>query len=141
MTATGILLPATALIGWTLLVLLLLPWRRFRAAAARRVHIADFRLGESANVPADVSLPNRNWMNLLEAPVLFYAISVMLFATQLADRADVLLAWGYVGLRVVHSLVHIGYNDVMHRLAAFATSNIVLLVLWARLAWRLAGAA
>jgi hypothetical protein len=140
MTATGILLPATALIGWTLLVLLLLPWRRFRAAAARRVRIADFRLGESPNVPADVSLPNRNWMNLLEAPVLFYAISVMLFATQLADRADVLLAWTYVGLRVTHSLVHIGYNDVMHRLAVFATSNVVLLVLWARLAWRLAGA-
>lgn len=46
---------------------------RAGAAKARRVRIGDFRVGESPDVPADVALPNRNFMNLLEMPVLFYA--------------------------------------------------------------------
>lgn len=141
MTPTSLLLPATALIGWTLLVLLLLPIRRFRAAYAGRVRISDFRLGESERVPDDVRLPNRNWMNLLEAPVLFYALTLMLFTTQFADCVDLALAWTYVALRVAHSLVHLGYNNVMHRLACFAASNVVLLALWARFTWRLVGIA
>lgn len=141
MTTTGILLPATCLIGWTLLVLLLIPIRRFGAGRAGRVRVSDFRLGESDRVPDDVRLPNRNWMNLLEAPVLFYALTLMLFTTRLADGTDVALAWAYLALRIAHSLVHLGYNDVMHRLACFASSNLVLLALWARFAWRLAGAA
>ena len=37
----------------------------------------DFRYGESARVPGEVSIPNRNYMNLLELPVLFYAICVI----------------------------------------------------------------
>lgn len=137
MPPSPLLLPATALVGWTLLVLLLLPLRRFRAVHAGRVRVSDFRLGESAAVPEDVSLPNRNWMNLLEAPVLFYAILLMMVVTGHGNGIDLALAWTYVGLRVTHSVIHVGYNDVMHRLAAFATSNAVLLVLWARLAWTL----
>lgn len=137
MPPSPLLLPATALVGWTLLVLLLLPLRRFRAARAGRVRVSDFRLGESAAVPEDVRLPNRNWMNLLEAPVLFYAVILMMALIGHGNGTDLALAWTYVALRVAHSIVHIGYNNVMHRLAAFATSNVVLLALWARLAWTL----
>jgi hypothetical protein len=135
----SILFPALALIGWTLLVLLLLPYRRFRAAFARRVHIKDFTLGESPNVPVDVSLPNRNFMNLLEAPVLFYALVLMHQVTQSTDPLALTLAWVYVGLRMLHSVVHIGYNNIMHRMACFAASNLVLVVLWLRLVLKLAG--
>lgn len=139
MNTTAILLPALALIGWTLLVVLLVPYRRFRAVAARRVQVCDFALGESANVPADVSLPNRNFMNLLQAPVLFYALCLMAFVTGYVDAVSVVLAWIYVGLRLLHSVVHIGYNNVMHRLVCFASSMMVLAVLWARLVLHLAG--
>ena len=41
-----------------------------------------------------------------------------------------MLAWVYVGLRVLHSIVHLTYNNVMHRLTIFAASNAVLAVLW-----------
>jgi hypothetical protein len=40
------------------------------------------------------------------------------------------LAWVYVALRVMHSLVHISYNDVLHRLALFFCSNLALVSLW-----------
>lgn len=139
MTSNAILLPALALIGWTMTVLLLVPFRRFRAVASGRVHVKDFCLGESANVPEDVSLPNRNYMNLLEAPVLFYAVSLMAYVTAAVNPLNVGLAWVYVGLRVLHSLVHIAYNDIMHRLVLFAASMLVLTVLWGRLMLHVAG--
>lgn len=137
MNAPGILFPLLALIGWTLLVLLLIPFHRVRAGLAGRIQINDFLYGESARVPPDVAVPNRAYMNLLEAPVLFYAVGLMLFVTQKADPTALALAWAYVGLRVVHSLIHLSYNHVLHRLAAFAASNAVLFLLWLKLAFAL----
>ena len=50
------------------------------------------------------------------------------------DTLMVLLAWGYVGARYVHSLIHCSYNDVNHRFATYAVSCVFLLLLWIRLA-------
>jgi hypothetical protein len=134
MDMPGILLPLLALVGWTLLVLLLIPFHRFRAAFAGKVTAEDFRFGESERVPPEVSIPNRNYMNLLEAPVLFYAVGLIYAVAQKGDAVAIAFAWAYVALRVVQSVIHLSYNNVFHRLGVFATSNIVLLVLWARLA-------
>jgi hypothetical protein len=135
MTATpgSLLLPMTALIGWTLLVLLLIPFRRLRAGFAGELSPEDFRFGESARVPGQVSIPNRAWMNLLEAPVLFYALCLVSVVAQAVDGLAVTLAWIYVALRMVHSLIHLTYNHVVHRLVAFAASNLVLTLMWIRL--------
>jgi hypothetical protein len=138
MATADILFPALALMGWTQLVLLLIPYRRFLAARARRVRIADFRLGESPQVPEDVSLPNRNYINLLELPVLFYALSLMFYVTHTADATAQWIAWGYVACRMVHSLIHLWSNHVLFRMSAFAASNVFLLLLWLRLLTRLA---
>jgi hypothetical protein len=35
-----------------------------------------------------------------------------------------------VAARFVHSAIHLTYNNIMHRLAAFTASNFVLIVLW-----------
>jgi hypothetical protein len=40
------------------------------------------------------------------------------------------VAWVYVALRVIHSLIHITYNNVLHRLSAYALSNFVLMAFW-----------
>lgn len=130
MTMMEIFGPVLALVGWTFFVLLLIPYRRFRAGRTGQVNFGDFRLGESTRVPAHVSLPNRNYMNLLEAPILFYVVCLVYFVTAAATPLVVTLAWTYVALRVLHSLIHISYNNVVHRLAAFAASNVALLVLW-----------
>ncbi|MEZ6029685.1 MAG: MAPEG family protein [Hyphomonadaceae bacterium] len=134
MPATAIFQPAAVLALWTLLVLFLIPFRRFRAAAAKRVTAEDFRFGESARVPADVSVPNRAWMNLLEAPVLFYVACMIWHAIGQVTDLVVAIAWTYVGLRIVHTLVHVTYNNVFHRLSIFALSNLALTVFWILLA-------
>ena len=127
---SGILYPIFALAAWTFAVLLTLPVARFRSAARREITIDDFRFGESAAVPGQVSVPNRNLMNLLELPVLFYVVCLLLYVTGGAPAAALRLAWIYVALRVVHSLIHLTYNRVSHRGAVFAVSNVVLVALW-----------
>ena len=130
MSADAILAPLFALAGWTGLVLLLIPVARIRAALRGQVQADDFRHGESARVPPAVSLPNRNYMNLLELPVLFYVAGLILYVTGGAGELALGLAWAYVALRVLHSLVHLTYNHVLHRLGVFALSNGVLVALW-----------
>ncbi|GAB2867697.1 MAPEG family protein [Pseudoduganella ginsengisoli] len=122
--------PVIALAVWTLLIQISIAFTRVRAGVRRQIQANDFKYGESPAVPPEVCIPNRNYMNLLEAPVLFYVACIVLFATAGATHATVALAWLYVALRIVHSLIHLTYNDVMHRLSAFASSNVVLAIMW-----------
>ena len=126
----AILYPIIALAMLTFIVLLLIPYQRFRALKLKQVVVGDFKLGESKNVPDGVSIPNRNYMNLLELPILFYVVCLTMFVTHTATPAAVALAWGYVASRAAHSLVHLTYNNVLHRLVAFVVSNLFLLTLW-----------
>jgi len=119
-----------ALVGWTVAVLILIPYQRFKAAAAGLVTAADFKYGESGNVPVAVSAPNRVFMNLLEVPVLFYVLCLVSYVTHSVSTAIIVLAWVFFGLRVAHSLIYLTYNHVAHRFLVFATSNIILVVMW-----------
>jgi hypothetical protein len=125
-----ILYPLFALAAWTFLVLILIPIVRIRSVRRREVRPNDFKYGESTAVPPGVSIPNRNYMNLLELPMLFYAVCLVLFVTAGASSPAVAMAWVYVGLRIVHSLIHLSYNRVLHRLSVFALSNAALVSLW-----------
>lgn len=138
MAPAQILWPVIALAAWTFIVLLLVPIARFRSAARGEVKAKDFRYGESAGVPGPVSLPNRNLMNLLELPLLFYVLSLGLYITLSVDQLALMGAWAYVALRVAHSLIHLTYNNVFHRLAVYAASSMVLFALWVRWAIALA---
>ena len=137
----AILYPMFALAAWTLVVLLLIPFARVRSARRREVVVDDFKYGESATVPPAVSIPNRNFMNLLELPMLFYVVCIVLYVTAGASTATIALAWAFVALRIVHSLVHLTYNRVVHRLAAFTASNVALVVLWMTAGFHLVAAA
>jgi hypothetical protein len=130
MNNPAILYPVFALALWTSLVLLLIPIARIRAARRREIVANDFKYGESPSVPPHVSIPNRNYMNLLELPVLFYVVCLLIYVTGVTSATMVSAAWAYVALRVVHSAIHLTYNHVIHRLGAFALSNGVLVVLW-----------
>lgn len=125
-----ILFPVFALAAWTGLVLLLVPFQRIRAVMRGEVSAADFKLGESSAVPPAVSIPNRNYMNLLEAPVLFYVACLILYVSATTAMSTIYLAWAYVALRLIHSAIHLTYNNVLHRLLIFGASNLVLVALW-----------
>jgi len=138
MDPTLMLYPMLALIGWTFVILLLMGKRRIAAVQAGRVHAREFALGESAAVPVDCTIANRHYMNLLEIPLLFYAVCLTYYVTRQADAAALALAWAYVVLRLAHSAVHLGSNRLVHRLLTFASSNFALMGLWGWLLVRLA---
>lgn len=133
MDKTSILFPMVALVTLTFAVLLLIPVRRFRAGIAGQIKYDDFKYGESARVPPEVSIPNRNMMNLLELPMLFYVACLTYLVIGRVNEFALALAWIYVGLRVAHSAIHVTYNRVRHRLIAFALSNVVLVMFWTNL--------
>jgi hypothetical protein len=131
--STSIFHPVVALVLWTFVVLLLVPKARFKAARARQVRVADFALGESENVPPQTRLPNRNYMNLLELPVLFYVACLVVYVIGKVDAWSLALAWLFVALRIGHSIIHLTYNHVIHRMRVFALSVLALLALWIRI--------
>jgi hypothetical protein len=122
--------PLGAMALLTFIVLGFIPATRFRAVSAGQVTPDDFKLGESVRVPPHVAVTNRNFMNLLELPMLFYVAGLMYYVAGRVDQAALVLAWAYVALRTVHSAIHLTYNGVFHRLVAYALSNFVLLALW-----------
>lgn len=137
----SVLWPVFALAGWTLCMLLLVAAWRVMAMRTAQVHPREYALGESAKVPPQVLLANRNYMNLLELPVLFYVVCILSHVTGTSTTLFVQVAWAYVALRIVHSLVHVSYNHVMHRFTAFVGSNFALITLWVLLGTALRSAA
>ncbi len=82
----------------------------------------------------DSAAPANNFMNLLEMPVLFYLAILLSLLLMVQDPILVLLAWTYVILRTIHSLIHCTYNRVMHRFMVYFISSLILLLMWLRLA-------
>ena len=110
--------------------------RRTSFLVAGRVDLrtVDTPAKADVNVPHDVNLPAYALKNLFELPVLFYAAVLLSLLLMIQDPLLVQLAWGFVIMRVLHSVIHCTYNDVNHRFAAYALSTLFLLFMWIRLA-------
>jgi hypothetical protein len=70
-----------------------------------------------------------NYNHLLEHPTAFYACALVLALAGLGDGLNLYLAWGYVGIRVVHSIVQSTTNPVLVRFSLFLLSSILLAVM------------
>lgn len=105
---------------------------RARIASVRQdtVPLNYYALMSGAEVPEFISKSTRHLSNLFEVPVLFYAGGAVYLALGITDMFPVYCAWAYVGLRLIHTIIHLGYNNVLHRLLAFASSNLCLLAMW-----------
>jgi len=132
----GVFAPMLAMVAITVLVWIRLYQTRLREMRAR--HIPPQALASRAQGAAlhDTRAAD-NFSNLFELPVLFYVAVLVAQATGQTGSVVLLLAWGFVALRALHSLIHCSYNRVIHRFTAFMLSALVLWALWAVLAWGL----
>ena len=130
----AIFFPVLTLVFWTFIILLLVPLTRVNAMRRREVKPFDFKYGESNSVPDKLKLPNRNFMNLLELPILFYIACILLFITNGTSSLILVMAWLFVIFRIIHSIIHLTYNKVLHRFIAFSCSNLLLLSIWVAIA-------
>ena len=121
-----------------LVVALVIATGRGRVAAvqAGEVRLKDIAL-EGSKWPERLRKPANNYQNQFELPVLFYAVMALLVATGLADGVSLVLAWAFVASRLVHSFIHVGNNNVVHRLYAFTAGLGALAAMWLWFALRL----
>ena len=134
-----ILWPLAAMAALTFGVLSLVPMFRAGDVTAGRLETHDFKMGESARVPEATRLYNRNYMNLLELPVLFYVVCLIIYVTGSVSWLKVDLAWAFVLFRGLHTLIHLTINRVLVRLVMFSVSAFVLMILWITAFWAIIG--
>jgi hypothetical protein len=85
-----------------------------------------------AQMPAEVRWKADNYNHLLEQPTIFYAVCLSLAFVNAGAGFNAALAWAYVTLRIVHSLVQATVNKVMIRFTLFVAASLVLLVMTIR---------
>jgi len=131
-----ILQPVIALVLWSLVMWAWLYATRIPAVGRLKVPLdpnaskAEF----DAALPPQVRWKADNYNHLMEQPTIFYATALALAAMGQGQGLNAWLAWGYVGLRVVHSLVQATSNVIMVRFSIFMVSSAVLLILAIRAA-------
>ena len=135
----ALLLPLVAMAGLTLAVWLRLYQVRFGEMARRRIEPQSIASSAARDATFQDTRASDNFRNLFELPVLFYAGVLAAVLVGTSDAVLAALAWGFVALRAIHSLIHCSYNRVVHRFAAYALGALVLFAFWGRLGWILLG--
>jgi hypothetical protein len=131
----SILLPLLAQVLLTFLVWIYLYITRLREMSRKNIDPQQLaEAGQKKLLLTDSLGPSDNFQNLFEMPVLFYLAVLLSLVLLIQDEVLVQLAWGFVLLRVIHSLIHCTYNRVLHRFWAYFFSCVLLLLMWLRLA-------
>ncbi len=90
-----------------------------------------FDNGESAlRYFQPVEMAANNLRNLTEMPLLYFALVPLLLITHHAGHVQVVLAWVYVILRIIHSFIHIVPKHVPSRAMVYLVSCAVLMAMW-----------
>lgn len=104
---------------------------RARHAAVRRGEVRVSQFVVMRDEPDWLARITRNVANQYELPVLFYAVVLMLVAINRVAMFDVIVAWAFVAVRIVHAVVHIRTADVMLRMRVFGLGLILVCLLTA----------
>lgn len=128
-----IIYPMFALVLLTFAVGLGLGISRLISASKGHVDPRYFKLFTGYDAPDNIVKISRNFSNLLEAPVLFYVLGTLVVALGITSSTILVFAWCFVALRVVHSIIHITYNNPFHRFLAYLLSSSLILIMWVEL--------
>jgi hypothetical protein len=132
-----ILAPVFVSIALTFALLFRMGFLRVRAAKRRDVRLDDIALGQAAWSPSILKI-DRAFHNQLELPLLFYVLIALILAAHSADWLLSVLSWLFVALRLAHAFIHTTSNDVVRRFQVFLAGAIVLTVMWALFAIKIA---
>jgi hypothetical protein len=130
MTTYALVYPMFAMVLLTATVLVIMFRSRVRAVREQKVSTAYFRTFQGETEPEYSAKPTRHFINLFEAPTLFYVACLAAMVTQVPGRLTLALAWAYVAARVVHAFIHLGRNRLRHRIPVYGTSWLILLAIW-----------
>ena len=132
-----ILAPAAVLVLWSIIMLIWMASTRLPAIAKLGVDLKTAPPGGRGQemdltVPPSVAWKSHNYTHLMEQPTLFYAVVGILALAGQGGGLNTALAWGYVGLRIAHSIWQATVNKIPVRFALFLASTICLAILAVR---------
>ena len=126
----SILEPAAVLVLWSLVMLVWMAATRLPALKSIGVDFSKAVGGRGAdidpNLPPAIAWKSHNYAHLMEQPTIFYATVAILALAGAGTGINTMLAWGYVGLRIVHSLWQAMINTIPVRFSLFILSTICL---------------
>jgi len=135
MTGMDILKPVVALAIWTMVMWVWMYATRIPAITALpKTDDPNADVGWTGAKLEGLIKPSIQWKahnynHLHEAPTVFYAVALVLALTGQGDGVNLMVAWVYVGLRVVHSIFQSTVNKVAPRFLLFVLSSIALMAL------------
>ena len=136
MSHSPILAPVIALVAWTLVMMAWLYATRIPALGRAGISLKGLvgsKPGRLDGVIEDsVQWKAHNYNHLTEQPTLFYAVALALALLGTGDGLNLWLAWAYVALRVLHSLIQATVNVVRYRFFAFLAASLCLYALTIR---------
>ena len=124
MSQTALLTPIFVLVLWTLAIFLVLAFGRVKYTKNPQdaAHSKDLK----GTMPDWVERAADNYNHLFEQPVAFYALTLCIAVINNFDCFMVQLAWAFVVLRIMHSLVQLTFNLVLLRFFIFVMGWLVL---------------
>ena len=121
--------PIIGMVVLTLLVTIRLLYYAINSTLTGIVQIKQFRIYEG-EFPTNFQSARQHYKNMFEMPILFYILCILLIINNNYSQFDVILAWGFVLFRVLHSLARIPNRDVNLRFGLFTGSFIMLVIGW-----------
>ena len=124
MDQLALLTPVLTLIIWTFIIFLIMAFGRvsFMNNPQDAAESKDYK----DNLPAWVNRTADNYNHLFEQPVAFYAVTLSIALINNFNILVVQLAWAYVLIRVIHSLVQLTINIVLVRFFLFASGWLII---------------
>jgi hypothetical protein len=125
MNQAALLLPVFVLILWTFIIFLIMAYGRVKYtknAQKDAAHTKDLK----GLLPAWVERTSDNYNHLFEQPVAFYAVTICIALINNFGPLMVQLAWAFVILRIIHSMVQLTFNLVLLRFCIFAAGWLVI---------------
>ena len=134
MNQNAIFIPFLGLMILTILVWVYMYYLRLPYLMHNRINPQDVSTSDKLKtiIPEQINLSAENLKNLFELPVLFYAICIYLYVTNTVDTIYLLLAYVFVVMRIIHSVIQCTCNRVMHRFYAYLVSSIALWIMIVR---------
>lgn len=125
--------PVVVLIGWTLVMWAWMIAVRMPALKAAGIQLGKLTGGKGTDadrvLPAKAQWPSHNYNHLLEQPTIFYAVALTIALSGTGYGFNLWLGWGYVVLRIAHSIVQATFNRVAIRFTLFMLSTLCLIAL------------
>jgi hypothetical protein len=108
---------------------------RLRSVRAKTTSLGYFKTYGDGDVPEKVIVVGRHYDNQFQVPMLFFLACIAHMVVNQVNIWTLALAWAFIGTRLLHSVIHLGSNNILRRASAFALGWFVVSCLWLQLAY------